>query len=426
MIKTGENPPVLHWLQRHRPAWLGLLIVILAGSAWIGWHRFIRPTDAQLLTAGIRFTDRGQKEQAIEKFDQLLQRNPHESMALLYRGQLARDAGDVQAATEFWKRVPDEPAHLGGTARFLEGTLLLEANRARAAEAAFLKAIELNPKYVKSHERLLKLYAAQLRPPDIKHELDAIHQFRPWTLDELYELVYLTELSTNKAKTIPLLEKFVKADPDDLNSALALARYYLRDDRAGEAAGLLRRAAGQNPKDATTQAYLAEALLAQWDLPGASEALSRAPAEPGAPQCVWKSHGLFWIASGDWKQGAVCLEKAFHLNPNDMLVCFKFGLAMRNMGEAPAAKRYFRRVERLKDLRLVMIEIAERAENETSPPVEKVFDAGRLLVKLDRNQEAAAFFEQVLAWRPDDATARDQFAQASRRSQSSAANDGGR
>lgn len=404
-------------MQGRRFRWLALAIVGLAAATAAGWYQRARGRNSELLKAAIRQVDRGRTEAAIPLFDEVLRRDPSNSTALLYRGQISRDSGDSSAAARFWNRVPDSPPREGGTARFLEGTLFLEANRTRPAEAAFLKSIALHPDYLSPHERLLKLYVAQLRTADIRRELDAIRRFRLWTLEELYQLLNSTGEAVNKVQSIPRIEEFVAADPNDLDSLIALGRFYNWDNRHREAADVLRRALVEHPDNPAIRAYLAEALLGQLDLEGARRVLQGAPLGQDALQCVWKSHGLYWFLVDDWPRAIACLERAVALDPDDQNSVYKLGQAHERAGDLPAARIQFRRAESLLRLQSVMFRVIEREHNNPEMPIAKVREAGRILTDLNRHQVAVAFFEQVLTWIPESDEARRDLEQARQRAQ---------
>ncbi len=403
----------------------GAILLGLIGAGAAGSLMVLRPSEAQLLQKAIRFAERGERDAAIPLFDRVLGRNPAESTALLYRGQLARDSGDTEAAVRYWNRVPDHPASEGATARFLEGSLFLEANQARRAEAAFLKAIQLNPAYLKPHERLLKLYVAQLRMPDVSRELLAVRRFRPWTLDELFQSVYLTGRMTNPEQAIPYVEKFLAADPDDLHTRVALGRYYLWDERPAEAAAVLRSARSLSPGDPCIRAYLAEALLELEDLPAARDALAGAPAGPDAEPCLWKSCGLYWMAVGEWHRAAACLGRAVLLAPQDLSAAYKLGIALERAGDAPAAKQQFQHAETLLQLHSAMFQISQWNRRRSSAvPLPTVMQAGRLLMKMNRNAESVPFFEQAVAWDPTSAAAHETLRSALQQSPMPSAQSG--
>ncbi len=405
------------WLPSRRKAFWGMVLLGLIAAGAAGGFLYFRPSTGQLLQKAIRLADRGDREAAISLFDKVLQRNPSEGMALLYRGQLARDRGDTAAAAQFWGRVPDHPPQEAATARFLEGTLFLNAYRARQAEAAFRKAVELNPDYLQPHERLAMLHNMQLRASEMRRELEAIRRFRPWTLDELYGFIFVTGI---KEHIIERVEKFVEADPDDRYSHLALARYLLLDDRPAEAARVVQSVCAQNPGDGVLWACLAEARLGQFELAEAREALSRAAVGPNADVSVWRAHGFYSMAVGDWRQAAACLRRAVTLAPDDRTAVYKLGMALERLAEKSAARRQFRHAELLLELHTAMLPIVDR--NRTRPEIvaiDAVIQAGTLLMELDRNGDAVFFFEKALALNPNSTAAQQGYERALERTQNS-------
>jgi tetratricopeptide (TPR) repeat protein len=402
---------------------LGLMTL---GTA--GWYAFLRDSDARLLQKAVRFADRGEKESAISLLDQLLNRNPSHSKALLYRGQLAFDSGDPESAVQFLRRVPDHPAREGETARLMEAALNLAANRAREAEAGVLKAIQLNPDDLQPHEQLLQLYILQLREPAIMQELDAIRRLRPLRPNELYELVFRAGIAPNRdLKIPPALTKFVETDADDVESRIALARHSIKHN-PDHSAALLQDALSKRPGENSIRAYLAEVCLEKADLHGAREALAGAPAVDGAPACVWKSHGLYWMAAGDWQRATACLRRYLAMSPNDLSADYQLVTALHRSGDTPAAKRHYQRLKLLTKLYAAIesLEQWQPADDEShhKNPQEvfnAVMEGGKLLQKLNRSAEAVAFFESALEFDPESTEAHEHHASALERLQSGVA-----
>src|SRR5262249_30817226 len=187
----------------------------------------------------------------------------------------------------------------------------------RDAEAAFLRSVALNSDSVEPHEALLRLYAVQLRTPEIQRELRAIRRLRPWKLTELYQLVNAAGEAINRAEAIPRLEQFTAADPDDFESLAALGRYYLWDERPGDAGRALRPALTRRPQLAALRALLAESLLNQSDVSGARDILRETRPGPNSPHSLWRSYGLCLAAAGEWRGAAACLRRAIAVNPWD-------------------------------------------------------------------------------------------------------------
>src|SRR5262245_3970593 len=187
---------------------LAVVAACLAWPATIAWNWLRRPAESKLLNEAVRLADRGDLARAADRLDQVLRRNPTQSRALLVRGQLAREAGHTATAQQYWARIPEHAAGIASQSRFLKGLLFVETGRARDAEAAFLRSVALNSDSVEPHEALLRLYAVQLRTPEIQRELRAIRRLRPWKLTELYQLVNAAGEAINRAEAIPRLEQF--------------------------------------------------------------------------------------------------------------------------------------------------------------------------------------------------------------------------
>ncbi len=415
-----------HWVRKGDPAKMGLWILCLAGAMTASWYLFFRPSDAQLLQKAIGLAARREKEAAISVLDRLLKRNSSHSAALLLRGQLAADTGDTATAIRLWSLVPDQPPEEATTARLRQGILCIATYRAREAEAAYGKAIQLNPDFVEPHERLLSLYILQLREPAITQELDALRRLRPLMPAELYELVFRADIAPNRDVIIPpLLPKFIAADAGDLDSQVALARYSAKYNSLRDAAELLQDALTKRPDDMSIRAYLAEVFLGQANLRGARETLAGVPLASETLPCVWKSHGLYWMAAGDWQRAASCLRRYLAMNPNDLPVDYQLLKVVQRGGDTRAAKRQLGHVQLLTELHAGLGVLEHWKPSDRKRSSQAIFTAvvelGSLLMKLNRHGEAVAFFESALAFKPESAVTRENHARALERLQSSKA-----
>src|SRR5262249_33922832 len=151
----------------------------------------------------------------------------------------------------------------------------------------------------------------------------------------------------------PALVKFVESDAGDLDSLIALARYSIKISHRN-AAALLEEALSKRPGDMSIRAYLAEVRLGQADLRAAREALAGAPLVADALPCLWKSHGLYWMAVGDWQRARACLHRYLAMNPNDLSADYQLVTALHRSGNTNVAKRQYRHVQLLTRLHEVM------------------------------------------------------------------------
>lgn len=157
---------------------------------------------------------------AVPLLDEVLSHSPSHTKALLYRGQLAAQAGDPETAIKFFDRVGDGNRREAGTARFLAATAWYAKQNAPMAEQQFLASISLHPAFLKPRESLAKLYYIQVRPVELQLQLDAIRSVRDWNLEELFasQLGWFT--STLPLENIPILEGFVVSNPADVVSRI--------------------------------------------------------------------------------------------------------------------------------------------------------------------------------------------------------------
>ena len=380
--------------------------VFLIGLSLAGlWLGRLRPRTTQLMQRGISAAARGDAAGAIGLFDAVLAREPHHAQALLLRGQLAREAGNGDLAAQYWQRVPDHPAVDGSKARYLEGTLAVDRFQARHAERLLLRAAELNPDYAPPRELLLRLYVLQQRGAETRRQLGALRRLRPWSLEELILNATAHESVQAARESIPQLEKFVAADPEDFASLVSLAKSLASDDRQNEAVKLLRAAHHRQPAATQISGLLAELYLRQYDLAAAADVLEASPLDERADILLWRSHGMYADATQDWERAQNCLARAAHDSPDDLASAYKLGLALEALGRHAEAERQLAQAARLERFQTAMIRFGRERERPAATLAPQAVELARLLVELGRPSEALPWLDQVLKWIPENAEA---------------------
>lgn len=413
-FKAGSA--VKAWSRAKPVLWLAATVGVGGTIAFALWPQSVAcPTD-ELLRRAERAIERGDRRAACESLDSLLACAPDHGLALLYRGQLARDLGDSSLAMDYIRRVDSDPPHEGGVAHFLEGTILLERNLARKAERAFLKAIELHPTYPQPRERLVRLYSAQLRTEECRRQLDGLRRLRPWTLTELVVWHICTGFVNSPQKTIPELKGYAEADPRDVHSRLALARYEMYVDRTEQAVGLLRGllpAVDEEFRE-EVRGLLAESLVLEVKFEEARKVLGDALPPQEAHRRLWRAHGLYAAAVEDWDRAVVCLRRALRNHPDDITALYRLGLALERSGRHAEAKRVLERTRLTEELYTLAARLLGGDPNRTDLMFGMVMDIGRLFVRLDRAAEALPWLEQARRWKPGDRDAASLLARAVR------------
>ena len=225
------------------------IVAILLVSGFVAREMTARPANVLLLRQAAVAIDAENLPLAARLLDEVLEREPDNRKALLYRGEVARDAGDSVAAVKFWSMIPDGFPQEAAIARQFEGMAAYTAFRARDAEPLFLRAKQLDPAYLTPRERLVHLYKLQMRDGELRRELFEMRELRPLTLEELSRTVG----NMGKIHPAPIrisdLENLIAKDADDILSIVALAECYSSESQFDAAVALLERAWARNPND---------------------------------------------------------------------------------------------------------------------------------------------------------------------------------
>lgn len=400
----GQLTNLRHSIHAHPRRAVLLATIAIAFAVGVWW--ICRPKIEQLLTEARAALDRQDTALAVTRLDSILSRDPSHGPARLYRGQIARDAGELEAALRHWATVDDQPPTTGAMARYFQGTLLMQLHRAREAEVILRRAAELNPAYLPPHERLVELYVSHMRRDETRRELTEVGRLRPWKIDELVMYTVAGERVTPVDEGISLMQEFLKVDPDDLTSGLALARYYSVGDRAEDALELLQRLAIRFPDDERIVALQADELLRRRDLAAVRLVLATCPLTPRCHVSFWHSYGKYWFENGDWIKAADCLREVVARDQENLPALYQFGTALARSGHPEQATLHLQRSELLDKLQREALRIPRRDRRQAGALLPIVLETARLLVEVERFAEAAWWYDQACALDPLNAAAR--------------------
>lgn len=360
--------------------------LILAGL-WRG--SFQSESVDRLLSEAETAMDSDDVARAVAYLDQILAENPQHGKALLYRGEIAMNAGNLAAAIAFWQQVPDTPADWAAAARFLSGMNLLKAGEARRGEADLRKATQILPSYLPPHGFLLQLYVAQMRADDARRELREIRQIRPWTLNELALYTMAGERISSPEEGIEIMSRFLAHDPGDHASRLALARYQLDGGRYGDAAEMLRELAHTHGENGRIAGMLAEALFCRQDWEGSHRVLENHRPDAAAPPVLWKSYGRYAAQFGAWKLAAVSFQHTLQSDPNDRESAYQLALALKRLNRTEEARWQFERSESLEQINEHCVRILSGEAEDDASRFKRLMDVALHLTRLGRDAEAA-------------------------------------
>ena len=139
----------------------------------------------------------------------------------LLHAQVASALGrDVEALDALGHVADQHP--LAAQAWFMAGRIERQNHRLRYAEAAFRRAIELDPGLVTAHKELVYLFGMQFRRREVDAEFKALSRLTTLSHHDLFTWCF-THFAGWAPDIADDLESFIKADPLDRHSRLALA-----------------------------------------------------------------------------------------------------------------------------------------------------------------------------------------------------------
>jgi tetratricopeptide (TPR) repeat protein len=356
------------------------------------------------LAEGIQAVKIGNTTDAVDRLDEVLRWRPSEPEALLYRGQIAHQLGDGTLARNLFAKVPDEPARFGSAARYAEGIAAVDAGDLIRGETLLRRAIDLNPSLVAARERLVELYALQLRRDDLRAELDAVRHMRPWRLEELNLYSVAGERINTADEGIRRMRQAVAANPHDSSAPLLLARYLTEGEQFAEARTLLEAQLAGEPTSSKAAGLLAEVKLNQDDLAGALLTLARISSHSEPDKWYFRSAGRLFLAQGEWQLAAESLSAAVRLDPEDLTAVHQLGIALSRL-RSDAATPVLRRAELLDRVVRESSRIPGRDLRQVEPLLAIVLDVAEALYQLERFREAAYWYDQALILDPRCAAA---------------------
>jgi tetratricopeptide (TPR) repeat protein len=382
---------------RHRRLFALAALLAVSAAVLLGTWRRPRSSTAvdEHVRQGLAAAEAGDNTAALEHLDAALAANPTHAQALLYRGQVAYTLGRVEEAREYFQRVPDAPANIAAAARYAEGVLLVSQGYARAGEALLRRAAAQNPGYLPPRERLVELYAVQMRRDEIRRELDAIRRLRPWSLEELVLYTLASERVARPEDGIRQLQSFLQAEPDDVDHQFTLALYLVVAERYDESAQLLESLLRRHPEDTRAAGMLAELYARQNDDARALLALARVGSSARPEFWYYRAAGRLWLRQGEWRLAADCLREAARLDPEDLTVAHQYGMALSRL-DPEQAKVQFARSELLDRIMSQSARIPNRNHESVQPLIAIVGDVADALFQLERYREAAYWFDHVL------------------------------
>ena len=359
-----------------------LVIAILAAFA-IGatWRGLTRPDPDRLWHEAEANIQAGRPMEAYTALGRLESLRPATPEDWLLRAQVFSAMGRDDDALAAIRHVPDDHP-LAAQGWFMAGRIELQNHRLRLAEAAFRRAIELRPWLVKAHKELVYLFGMQLRRREVDAEFKALSRLTTLSHHDLFTwgLTHYTVWGPDIADD---LESFIKADPLDRHSRLALATLLV--DAPEMESRVEQTLEPLSDTDLEATALRIDLKLNHGRI---DEAMAMLHAAPAGCSSLARLRGRAALMCGDRAAAIRHFQVALSEEPYDRVSLSELGKVLLLAGDKSTAEGYLARARLLDDVYKLIIRVRRPGQENQAPD----------LTELGRTCEAAGLVDEARGW----------------------------
>jgi predicted Zn-dependent protease len=339
----------------------------------------------------------GKLESAEASLTRLLQLRPPTDDQWLVLGQLAMARGRDAEALEDLAHVSDKYP-LAARARTWEGTIELRNQRARKAEEALLRAVRLDPHDPAPRQDLILLYCMQRRRRELSEQFAALSRLTTLNFNQMLLWSSSLAASWDPSEVAPIMEGFVKADPDDYLSRLTLAEALRRLRRIDDVKAVLSPLPSSDPE---VRAILARIAVARGD----DREVERLTGDDADNHPVLaRMRASLALSRRDLPAACKHLRAALAADPHNRAVLFQLGENLVRSGEVEGGQRY---VSAARD-HDALYDLMEQAEAEGRGNVQLLRAIAEASLRIGLRAQARAWY--LLALQLDPASRETQKA----------------
>lgn len=398
-VSAAEKTSFRRWLA---PGGAALALLLLVGGGWF-WLRKADPDAVwNAAEASLQLGQIDDAEAAVKRLARLRDPTPLDWML---RGQVHLAKGRREETLEALAHVPD--GHwMAPQARLMAGRTERQRHRVRFAEHFFREAVRLDPGLVAAHKELIYIYGYQLRREKLAAEFQTLEEITELTFDNVFHWCLLRSALWDPDTAVDELELFIKTDPDDRWSRLALADNYRRMTRLDEAEAVLAPL-----PESDVQARVVRVLLAmdrnQEDR--AEKLLNEGPEDD--PRLA-QLKGRLALARRDGPTAVRCFRTAYAGLPDDRDALFGLINALTLIGDNKAAEPLREVMKRHEALNTLIQKASTTGQSKNAPLLR---DLGAACAALGRIPEARAWYKVAIALDPLDTKAQQALFQLGER-----------
>jgi tetratricopeptide (TPR) repeat protein len=294
---------------------------------------------------------------------------------------MARERSD-EALTSLAKIQDGHP--FAPQARLLSGQLELRRDRIDRAEGLLRQAVNLDPKLIAAWRELIYIYGVRLQRQKLSDSFLALASLTPLTYDDVFVWCLTRGVKWDPAEQVKTLDRFLKADPDDRLSRLALSENLQALGRLDDALKCLTALSDADPDARAMRARLA---IDRGDLASASSLLASGPEKHSG---LARLRGRMALLHKDSKEAMRQFEIADEAEPNQRDTLSGLATAARMAGDNETAERYGKRT-REHDALSALLQRAATAEGRADPRLP--LQLGEACAAISRNDEARAWIK---------------------------------
>lgn len=268
------------------------------------------------------------------------------------------------------------------------GTLLAQEQQWSAAQAEFVRAVELDQQMAAARLHLGTVLMQLNQPSEAATALEAAHAQEPQNVGVLVELAFSYSAQGSYDKALPLAQEAMRLAPDSTDAAYQAAIALQGLGREHEAIPLFDRVVTTQPKNASALTNYALALVQQGKAKEAIPLYTRAVALTPNDPVVHEDFGVAYLQQSNLDDAIREFEAGLKLDKNSQQLHYNLGLAYK-LKDDPA-------------LAVPELEIAARLDPDSPDPA---YTLGILHMQEGRFDDATAQLRHTLALRPQNGDA---------------------
>jgi tetratricopeptide (TPR) repeat protein len=381
--------------RRDRSALWGIALALaVAGGLGAGWRALWGHPDPDRLWADAeRAFLAGHHDRARSALATLGRLRPKTGLDRLLEAQLATAEGRFDDALAAIGRIPDDHP-MAAQAYLLAGRIERQRRRIRKAEAAFRHALVIKPGLIEAHKELIYILGIQSRRREVDAEFRALAGLTALTHHDLFTWA-LTHFTHWNPDIVEDLDGFIKADPEDRYSRLAVVELLLERP---EVESYITRILAPLP-DPDAQALRINLAFNLGRFEEAERLLASTRADH--PR-IWRIRGEMAMRRHDLDAAITHFRKALSAEPYDRVSPMQLAQALRLKGDIRAAEAHTDRVRRLNHLYNLIVKVrSPRRENQVSD----LSELGKASEDAGLADEARGWYRLAIAVNPLDAAA---------------------